>query len=86
MCQLYVKVSQTLVDQMMDSFCRPMLEQNGALGNKRLLFLFWGGGGRLSDFFLHHEKKRLLSGGGYFRRGGYFRNFTVLCQVRIVGL
>ena len=27
MCQLYVKVSQTLVDQMMDSLCRPMLEQ-----------------------------------------------------------
>ena len=27
MCQLYVKVSQTLVDQIMDRFCRPMLEQ-----------------------------------------------------------
>ena len=27
MCHLYVKVSQTLVDQMMDSFFWPMLEQ-----------------------------------------------------------
>ena len=58
---------------MMDSFCRPMLEQNDALGNKRLLLggggYFWEGAvtfGRGGYFriFLHHQKKAVTFGGG----------------------
>ena len=66
MCQLYVKVCQMLVDQMMNSFCRPMLEHivNTAIkiefsvGEQAVTFGRWH---LLYDFFLHLDKERLLS-------------------------
>ena len=71
MCQLYVKVSQTLVDQIMDRFCRPMLEQ---IVNTTTKIEFSAGeqavtfrrGRLLSDFFCIMKKS------GYFRGGVTF--------------
>ena len=68
MCHLYVKVSQTLVDQIMDRFCRPMLEQ---IVNTTTKIEFSAGeqavtfrrGRLLSDFFCIMKKS------GYFRGG-----------------
>ena len=81
MCQLYLKVCQMLVDQMMNSFCRPMLEHivntatkiEFSAGEQAVTFGRWH---LLSDFFC------ILIKSGYIRRAVTFGGAVTLGTLR----